>query len=292
LGHLDINPEARMAWHDIGSGVNILVIDDVLRDPKSFQRFAHDKRYHVPRAGEYYPGWVSEANAEGEIAYFNEVAKLFMNKIWPEGHPKCLSLSGLIPRTNFAVFGIDQRAALDGGFVDQHVDGAVWLAAITYLFEPQSSGARGTAFWKYKPLNLQTFCAADAASMAYQEKFLGLRFFDQLRDSAEFFPTHDIKELSRHIMGGPVEGRQLFSLDENEKWELMKFVPAKFNRLVAYPASQFHSAVDTTEPPSISMGDARLTFNGLIPYPWDQKYRAKPLYQGSYRDVSGMVTAD
>jgi len=289
---LDLNPKATVGWHDIGQGVQILVIDDALSDPERVRQFAWQQEYHLPGANEYYPGWISSARIKGDTKYFREIGEIFLQKIWPSGRPSAISAGRLVPRTSFAVFGMDPQAAAAQKYIDQHVDGAFWLAGVTYLFDDHAPGTRGTAFWKHAPFNLQTFCAGDMASIAYREKVLGLKVFDQLKESALLFPSHDSKEIAKAVMDGDPRGRRLFSLEENENWKLVKFVEAKFNRLVAYPSSQFHSIVDTTQIDGLSRENARLTYNGLLPYPYPAAIVPKLPYAGGYRNVADLVVAE
>jgi hypothetical protein len=64
------------------------------------------------------------------------------------------------------------------------------------------------------------------------------------------------------------------------EWEMIHYVPARFNRLVVYPTWQYHSVATKRYAPPQTMEEARLTMNIFIRHkafgPW-KRVGAAPL---------------
>ena len=288
-----LNPHARYAWHELEGpgGLPMLVIDDALEDPHRARAAAWNSRFHLPGPNEYYPGWQATAQMSGDKRLIQDLAKLFLDRLWSRGWPPPLRVTDLKPHSTFSVFGMDHEVARRNGYIDQHVDTFSWIAVVTYLFEhDERSGVdRGTAFWKHRPTDLKTFFLGDLLQAAQIEHLFGLNFIDPFRKASLRLRAASMADAQKQILENPSSTRRLFSLEEDHQWSLLKFVPARFNRMVAYPTWQFHSIVDTSPPQALSTRNARLTYNTFIPYPVPADLGPQPKYQGGgYAAIDGM----
>ena len=292
---IQMNANATFEWCEIGDGLPILIIDDALEDPERVRQHAWQSRFYLPGLPrEYYPGWKASAAMPGEAAFVQSVGKRFLDRLWPDGWPQVLSLDDLILSSAFSVFGLNRATATEHGFIDQHFDGGgiyFWIALVTYLFESEDGpGERGTAFWRHKPTGLQSFFTGDLLQAVRSEQLLGMRFLEPLREAQRGISANNLEAAGKAILESKGK-RKLFSLEEDENWALLKFVEAKFNRTVAYPTWQFHSAVDTVDAPRLSTRNARLTYNTFVSNPFPANMRPQPEYTGGgYLKVEGMKT--
>jgi hypothetical protein len=293
LDDVVLSRDATLSWHELEGpgGLPLLVIDNALEDPHRVRETAWNSRFHLPGPNEYYPGWQASAQMSGEKRLIQDLAKLFLDRLWPRGWPPPLSVSDLVPHSAFSVFGMDHDVARRNGYIDQHVDTYSWIAVVTYLFEHDEHAGvdRGTAFWRHRPTDLQTFFLGDLLQAAQIEHLFGLKFIDPFRKASIRMRAASMSEAQKQILENPASGRRLFSLEEDSIWKLLRFVPARFNRMVAYPTWQFHSIVDTSVTHALSTRNARLTYNTFIPYPVPAGLGPQSKYQGGgYTSIDGM----
>lgn len=288
-----LNKDATLSWHEIegSGGLPLLVIDNALEDPHRVRDTAWKSRFHLPGPNEYYPGWQASAQMSGEKRLIQDLAKLFLDRLWSRGWPPPLTVNDLSPHSTFSVFGMDHEVARRNGYIDQHVDTYSWIAVVTYLFEHDEHAGveRGTAFWKHRPTDLQTFFLGDLLQAAQIEHLFGLKFIDPFRKAAIRLRAASMADAQKQILENPASTRRLFSLEEDNVWKLLDFVPARFNRMVAYPTWQFHSIIDTSATQALSTRNARLTYNTFIPYPVPAGLGPQSKYQGGgYASIDGM----
>jgi hypothetical protein len=288
-----LSQSAKVSWQELeGAGdLPLLVIDDALEDPHRVREIAWNSRFHLPGPRDYYPGWQASAQMAGEKRLIQQLGRLFLDRLWSRNWPPPLTVDDLVPHSTFSAFGMDHAVARRNGYIDQHVDTFSWIAVVTYLFEhDERSGIdRGTAFWKHRPTNLQTFFLGDLLQAAQIEQLFGLRFIDPFRKASVRLRAATMAEAQKQILENASSDRRLFSLEEDSTWKLLKFVPARFNRMVAYPTWQFHSIIDTSPTHTLSTSNARLTYNTFIPYPVPAGLGPQSEYRGGgYAPIDGM----
>lgn len=286
---LTINPSAKVTWHPIGDyGTVVMQVDDFLLDPEAIRSLALSLAYSNPSSGQdYYPGLRSTVSLAGSIDLIHWVGERILENLFPKGdRPPEVSLQG----GTGCLFCIKTINAKDvpANFHDQHSDGSAWIATVLHL--SHSEEARGTAFWEHRPSGLQHCSRADPVMSRRLETRLGLRFSRQLDVAfvrgAPIFESSDI--YSKLFVRK--EGRTAFSAEEDEHWKLLKFVPARFNRLVAYPAWQIHSIVDESRVSNPSRENARLTMNQFLNYPFKREaVCCSPYPRSIYRPVEGLA---
>jgi hypothetical protein len=287
-----LSSNASFEWCEIGKGLPVLIIDGALDDPERVRQEAWRTRFHLPGPQEYYPGWQSAAQMSGEKEFIAQIGTRFLDRLWPQGWPAPLTVSDLKPHSTFSVFGLNRKLAAENGYIDQHVDSFSWIAVVSYLFDNslQPGQERGTAFWKHKPTDLDSFFLGDLLQAAQIERLFGLRFIDPFRRAAGRIAATSMSEAQNLILESRGGRRRLFSLEEDDTWGLLKFVEARFNRVVAYPTWQFHSIVDTTEHKILSTRNARLTYNTFVPYPVPATMGPQSKYRGGgYFPVEDML---
>jgi hypothetical protein len=287
---LRINPDAEITWHPIGQyGTTVLQVDNFLEQPDEVRAFALSLAYSVPQ--DYYPGLRSYATLDGAADLTRWVGERMLERLFPEGGPPpeiCLQGgTGCM----FSVKAFDTE--VPPNFHDQHADSLNWMATVLHLSHVEQG--RGTAFWEHRPSGLQHWARADPIMNRRLEATLGLRLGAQLdRAFARGIPLFEAAEIySKLFARNPA--RKAFSAREDADWKLLKLVPARFNRLVAYPAWQLHSIVDELPQSQVSLQTARLTINQFLFYPFEsQTFKSElpgssPYPLSAYRHVDGLV---
>lgn len=282
---LQINPQAQVTWHPIGDfGTEVLQVDDFLTNPSGLREFALKLAYYMPTADDYYPGFRSFVTLPGSNELLNWLGDIILSRLFPSvARPPEIVLQGGVA----SLFSIKTLSAdrVPPNFHDQHSDSNCWMASVVHL--GQDDNARGTAFWEHKPSGLQHWCRADPVMSRRLEANLGLRLSDQLngcfRRSVPVYEASDIQRLF-----AKKATRVPFSAHEDDDWRLLSFVPAKFNRLVAYPAWQLHSIVDGTVTEMLTVENMRLTMNPFLNYPFARGSIRSPYPAEMYRRVEGL----
>jgi Family of unknown function (DUF6445) len=288
---IKMNEAAEFQWCTFGNGSEVLVIDNALEEPQRIRDFAWTRRFHLPAQAEYYPGWRAPAELPGEIPFLRDIGSRFLDRLWPNGWPATVTMDAAKPKSAFSIFAIDEKVAAEHSFIDQHYDTAYWIAVVTYLFDerPENAGKRGTAFWKHKGTELETFFTGDPLQAVRNEQLFGMRLIEPLRAAIKTIRSPSLEHARKALLHAK-QSRRRFSLEEDENWELTKFVEAKFNRTIAYPTWQIHSVIDTVGASNLSKANARLTLNTFVPYPLPASMTPPMLYTGpGYTTVDGMV---
>ena len=119
------------------------------------------------------------------------------------------------------------------------------------------------------------------------EADLGLRLSEQLmRCFRKGLPLYEASDVQAMFARKP--SRVPFSAHEDDDWRLLKFLPAKFNRLVAYPAWQLHSIVDGSATEKLTIENMRLTMNPFLNYPFERRSLRSPYPAEMYHPVEGL----
>jgi hypothetical protein len=266
---LRINANAAITWHQVGDcGTWVMVVDEFLDNADELREFALSLCYNVPAKGDYYPGLKAFATLQGSSEAVQWVAERMLEKLHAaKDRPPYLTTADLRSKCTFAILACD-RKKIPNDFMDQHTDNASWLATVLHL--SLISESRGTALWKHRPSGLHTWLPGDIVQVQRLEDALGLRLMEQLARAVQQVPVFSTDAVQRLFR--PNKQRRPFSIDEDEQWELLQYVPAKFNRLVAYPTWQIHSVVDTTEYERLTVENMRLTVNQTVEYPVPREF--------------------
>lgn len=269
-----LNPRAKVEWIAIGDyGTECLVIDDYLENAAELRELALGLEYDVPRAGDYYPGLKSSAAVAGAMTCGREIAERFLKRLYPVDRPPVLMSSEALVRSSFAVAAVD-LSRLPKNFSEQHVDNMDWIATVLHL--SAISDGRGTAFWEHRPTGIQTWLSADAVQLRRVETLLKMRMREQLNAALDRVPAFSLSDIDKALRTWKESKRRPFSADEDDDWRLLHQVPARFNRLVAYPTWQLHSAVDTLAVAELSTETMRLTMNQWVGYPVPRLFAPNP----------------
>src|SRR5262249_36777915 len=114
----------------------------------------------------------------------------------------------------------------------------------------------------------QSLLSLDVAAMRQVESFFGFNVTDALAAAyGESFEMGDVVGdlMARRAIHPPFPKD---SYDDGRgEWELLDFVPQRFNRLVAYPTWQLHSLAYADYAPPADLDAARLTLNSWVDWP-------------------------
>jgi len=283
---LSINPSCVIAWQPIDDhGTHALVVDDFLTDASALREHALELAYSPPATPDNYPGLKAYASLPGAAEIKRWIADQVLARRYPDGAPGVFRTDDYDPHGAFSVFACN-RDAPPPELEDQHTDGIAWLAAVLHL--STRSEDRGTAMWEHRPTGLQQWIVTDPVRLKALEARLGLRLSAQLERIVRTVPIAASGDVARLLR--PTPGRRPFTNAEDERWRLLAYVPARFNRLVAYPTWQLHSVVDMSPIDRPSLDDARLTFNQMIEFPFARELTRthSPYPREFYRDVRGL----
>lgn len=263
-----LNSKAKPVWHKIATdGTQVLVVDDFLSNADELREYAEKLSYHVPVAGDYYLGLKAFATLDGAGDLVKWVGEQTLQRMFPEKRPPFLATNDLRPFCQFSVLAYNAKQ-LPNNYVEQHTDGTSWLATILHL--SRHNNHRGTALWEHRPTGIHSWYRGDLVQNLQLEQFLGLRFREQIQRAFETTPAFTMEMLRAMIFRSNGD-RKPFSLEENSDWRLLQYIPAKFNRLVAYPTWQIHSVIDTTNIQELSIDNMRLTMNNFVEYPFPKE---------------------
>ena len=206
-GHL-FNPRPQVSVHDTGNGGRCVVVDDALANPQGVRDWAATQSF-VPPAGYPYPGHVCDVPAAMKARIsdaFTQHARA------PLGARRLLDVTTRLSvvDTPAAELAPVQWLCHRDRLPDQ---AGAWLfaASVLYLFEDPTLG--GTSFY------------APRQSIA---------------DTAQLIA--DSQQLNAHDFGARYSLRPAYMAGSNAFFERTAQVSARWNRLIVYEGSLFHSA--------------------------------------------------
>jgi hypothetical protein len=229
---LRFSPIPRVSDVPIGGGQACLVFDDVLADPQAWIEFGAARRDAFAESPDNaYPGpelQLPAATVAALDGFFAQHARRAL------GGRRTLRATARLAIATRQPEDLAPRQWLCHVDRMQAVPGEAIAASVLYLFADPALG--GTAFFRpRRPL-------ADVASL--------------VQDSATLSPA------GFRIRSGLPRG---YMTTSNPWFERVAAVPARFNRLIFYPGSVFHSA-DITAPERLDPDPrrGRLTLNGFF----------------------------
>jgi len=261
---LELNPIGRMhiALERLGEDRNpVLVVDDVLANADEVRGFALGLAYAPGRRTAYYPGYTSACALPGTLA----LARFLAEYLWRECYglarrtPPFVDPADVQAQSFFALFA----PSPDAKYSIQHVDGHSWLASVLYLAGDRVES--GTAFWRDRATQLQSKLPGNILLAQKIEAFFGTRHFAALERAFLRGPEVDLDAMLAAAAAGRPSPR--FPAAGDDQWDLLKLVPARYNRLVCYPTWQIHSVAYPDYRPPESVESARLTLNTFVEYP-------------------------
>ncbi len=230
---LEINPELVIEVGEITAGINAVVIDDFLLNPRELVDYASthvDEFIMLERA---YPGKVLPVDNES-VAPLNRFVRMEMSRLFSfcrgdiDFHTQ-FSLATLQPED----FSWVQRLC----HTDPRLEtGRQNYAALLYLFDKPELGGTGIYRWKDQPF------WEKVTAMQREDPDAGL---DILRERFQMF-----------------RDPPCYMTESNEAADLLEKVTAKFNRLIFYSGDLPHSAyISRPELLSADPSTGRLTLN-------------------------------
>jgi hypothetical protein len=229
-----INSGADIRREAISEDHHCVIVDDFLQDPRELVEFAASKAAQFSAANSHYPGIFIEVNDEAMTEIYRFIRSK-MTKHFPflRGDLKLstfLSIVTLLP---------DELSALQRMcHTDPTPDSSrTTYAALLYLFENEELG--GTSFFNYwkKHKLLEKVETMELEDPDKAHEFL-LRNFPTFRNPAKYMT------------------------ESNEIAELLRTIPAQFNRMIFYSGQIPHNAAITApEQLSRDCRTGRLTLN-------------------------------
>lgn len=233
---LAISPDCRLSTVELFDGHRAVMVDDFLVDPARARAWAISQAAAFAERGGYYPG-PELAVPPAWLLHFSQ---------WWRRHlcaPLGLLRGGAASRARFSLITrrphelpLKKRFChMDPLFAGGGAD-TIGIAGVLYLFEDPHLG--GTSFFRPQP----------GASFADMESLMRA---GRMVELAARYPF--VLEPPRYM------------LDSNPLFERMTAIPARFNRIVFYDSSLYHSP-DVTDPERVTpdLDRGRLTVNFFI----------------------------
>jgi hypothetical protein len=242
----------------------VLVVDDVLANPDEIRDFAIRSRFAQASVSSYYPGYLAPCAMHGlERLAAWVAAEMWCNGFRLDPDRRSSRLEGIRSDNRyFAACAPDPKAA----YRNVHVDGHSWLAILIHLSSNMES-TTGTAFWRHQGVGMESFYGGSdpLKEVILIDGVFGTRILNRARKPLAYSgATYD--EWCRSFIAAKVR-RPPFPHRDHDDWKQIGSVPARFNRLVAYPTWQWHGIYMTRYTPPESIEHARLTLNLFVTHP-------------------------
>ena len=215
-----LNPQAQLHIETLSSGCPVMVVDDFYADPMAVRALGLAGRYDSSLA--YYPGLHSDISR----AHQQPLHQALVQLLAALGSLRCRPAD---ITSDFSIVTTPAREML-AKQKHPHVDG-VPLAGVVYL---NPSFEVGTSFFRHRPTG-QAFVRSPVEQQAY---------------SAWMEAFGDSQQPVTYAVGQP---------DDGGAWEHLHSVAGRFNRLVMYPGTAFHSIAMRDVVHNLSLDSARLT---------------------------------
>jgi hypothetical protein len=215
-----LNPQAQVHIETLSSGCPVMVVDDFYADPLAVRALGLAGRYDSSLA--YYPGLHSSITREHQGPLHLALSNLLAVLGSLQCRPADIS-------SDFSIVTTPAREML-AKQKHPHVDG-VPLAGVVYL---NPDFEIGTSFFRHRPTG-QAFVRSLAEQQAYSA---WMDAFGDQQQPATYAIAQD---------------------DGGGAWEHLHSVAGRFNRLVMYPGTAFHSIAMRDVVHNLSLDSARLT---------------------------------
>lgn len=230
---IEVNPDLVIRQEQITEDHSCVVVDDFLKNPEDVVAFAcrHASEFSIPPRS--YPGKVFSVDQESmsDVYRFirSRMSKLFSFMRGGMQTSTLLSMMTLQPRE---LSNLQRLCHTDPRTIPDHEN----FAALIYLFKNEALG--GTGFYRWKEREL----IEEATAIDLEDPDAALEFL------AKHFPTYDRPPS--------------YMAESNEIAELVRMIPARFNRLIFYPGELPHSAyIRSPELLVKDFAEGRLTLN-------------------------------
>ena len=231
---IDINSSAEIRREAISRDQHCVIVDDFLLNPHELVDFAAGNADEFSKAKSFYPGMYMDVDDDAVRDIYRFI-RLQMTKHFPflRGNLKFATFLSMVTLRPDELSPVQRICHIDPT-PDQH---RTTYAALLYLFENSELG--GTGFFRYsKRYELMK----EVEAMEREDP-------DKAREYLlENFPT--FRKPARYMT------------ESNEIAELLRTIPARFNRLIFYSGQIPHSAAITApELLSSDVRHGRLTLN-------------------------------
>jgi hypothetical protein len=249
----------------IGGGTNpLLVVDNVLANPHEIRSYALGVQWLPPvRNQSYYAGYTSTCTLRGMDA----VGTWAADHLWKGGYglePREPSATRPETEAFFALFAPEGRFR----YSVVHTDAHAGLTMLVYL-TPGEEDNSGTAFWRHVATGLESGCSAPGDAfgiMLKLDRLLKTELAETARAAFKHAPEKTysgwVLDVTRQASSTPP-----FPSGDHGPWQKIDAVGARYNRLVAFPAWQFHSALMKRPEVATTLDSARLTLNAYVKHP-------------------------
>lgn len=236
MNAIAVNREATIQREAISGDDDCVIVDNFLQGPHQLVDFAAKHAGQFGREASSYPGPLFRVDAEAMAEIYRYI-RFKMSKHFP-------FLKGGLDFWSYLSIVTERPADLSYAQRICHTDpernpGRVPYAAIVYLFENEDLG--GTSFYRWKELDL----ARQAEALGRDDPDEALTFLQ------EHFPTY--------------REPPCYMTESNEIADLLRTIPARFNRMVFYSGDVPHSgAIMAPELLSEDVRRGRLTLNVFV----------------------------
>ena len=210
-----INEDLNVDVVDIDDDHKALIIDDFYKDPDAIRKIA-DESYFTCSKNIIFesPVWKSEQTFD--LNHICEFVSMVTEKIYGNRLG--------VTRVSFMINAFKVTQIPQDYFLI-HNDGSIFSAVI-YLNKPDECDG-GTSFWRHKKTKLQAM-----PHFNYHNHMIPSSDRKLLEEILGEITHEKLKEMTL---------KEIYNSKNLDNWEMTYEVPMKYNRMVMYPASYFHS---------------------------------------------------
>jgi hypothetical protein len=236
-----INKNAKITIKEIGKFKHkVICIDDFYENPDDVYNITQNTSYTTDRSVIF-----SAGVARADINYNLSNIKLFLTELIRKEYNEDIHIYSL----PFIASIYKKGCVPDFEYTHIHNDGSDY-AFVVYLNKETIEG--GTSLWSHRSTGLESIPSTQSSKMSYEE----------LEYVSEVTGTLDINELREFNSKVLNKNHKLDSyVNEQHDWEMLHLSKMKYNRMIFYPASYFHSMHVTRD---MYIDDWRIVQVGMI----------------------------
>jgi hypothetical protein len=236
----------------------VLVVDDMLANPDELREYALGLQFRCPPMTE--PAYESTCPLRGVAGLCDWVAHTMTVRGFerdPDDHAR-----GAEGDASFRVFAPD--AAHKYRTIHAGLHG--WIEVVLGL-TPDEDRANGTGFWRHGPSGLESAWAGDGGldRLLRIDASFGTSLYESSKTAHALAPQSTYQQWVHQLLP-TTSSKPPFPAASHGDWELLHAVPARYNRLIAFPTWLFQSVV-MTQHARTTLDTARLTMSAFIRHP-------------------------
>jgi hypothetical protein len=216
-----INKNAKITIKEIGRFKHkVIIIDDFYENPDEVYDITQNTSYTIDKSVIF-----SAGVARADINYNLNNIKLFLTELIQKEYNDIINIYSL----PFIVSIYKKDCVPKFEYTHVHNDGSDY-AFILYLNKETVEG--GTSLWRHKDTGLEALPSTPSAKLSYEE----IKYISEVTGTLDMT---EMREFNGKVLNK--NHKKDSFVDEQDDWEMLHLAEMKYNRMVLYPGSYFHS---------------------------------------------------